>query len=95
MNEMSLEEQIRCMEQIRSELGVFCQEMGRYMEEMQKDIKFLRSNGLSIETEETYQIGYYTPANAKVEEVINDIQRAHFDYIDRVIKSLERAKNIQ
>ena len=95
MNEMSLEEQIRCMEAMRSFLGEFCALMNQAMDDFQKDIKFLRSNGLSIETEEQYQQGYYTPAKAQVDNVINDIQVKHFDYIDRVIEYLRSAANEQ
>lgn len=92
MNEMSLEEQIRCMQEMRSYLGDFCFEMQKVMETLQNDIKFLRSQGFSTETEETYQRGYYTPANDEVEHVISDIYTQHFDYIDRVIERLERAR---
>ena len=92
MDEMSLEEQIRCMQELRSDLEDFCQEMLRFMDELQQDIKFLRSQGFSTETEETYQRGYYTPANNQVEEVVGDVRGAHYDYIDRVIERLERAR---
>lgn len=92
MNEMSLEEQIRCMQEMRDYLGDFCGKMKNVMEKLQNDIKFLRSQGFSTETEETYQRGYYTPANDDVEHVISDIYTQHFDYIDRVIERLERAR---
>ena len=92
MNEMSLEEQIHCMQEMRSYLGDFCGIMKNVMETLQNDIKFLRSQGFSTETEETYQRGYYTPANDDVEHVISDIYTQHFDYIDRVIERLERAR---
>ena len=93
MNEMSLEEQISCMQEMRNYLNDFCGIMLNTMDELQKDIKYLRSVGLSVETEETYQEGYYAPANERVEEVVNEIRQQHFDYIDRVIERLERAKN--
>lgn len=92
MNEMSLDEQIRCMQEMRDYLGDFCGIMKNVMETLQSDIKFLRSQGFSTETEGTYQRGYYTPANDEVEHVISDIYTQHFDYIDRVIERLERAR---
>ena len=93
MNDMSLEEQIRAMQQMRNYLDDFCGIMKNVMETLQNDIKFLRSQGFSTETEETYQRGYYTPANEDVEQVISDIYTKHFDYIDRVIERLERARH--
>lgn len=95
MSEMSLEQQISCMQEMRSELGDFCKMMRGYMDAFQDDIQFLRSQGLSTETEERYQKGYYTPANEEVDRVISDIQRQHFDYIDRVIERLQRALHEQ
>lgn len=95
MNEMSLEEQIRCMQEMRSELDSFCGIMRNVMDDFQKDIKFLRSQGFTTEKEEQYQKGYYIPANDKVEHVISDIQQFHFDYIDRVIERLQRALHEQ
>ena len=93
MNEMSLEEQIRCMQEMRSYLEDLSKIMLETMETLQSDIKYLRSVGFSVETEETYQQGYYIPANSKVEEVVGDIRQYHFDYIDRVIEQLEKALN--
>ncbi len=93
MSEMSLDEQIHCMKQVRSDLEDFCKDMLGFMDDLQKDIIFLRSQGFSTETEETYQKGYYAPANDMVEEVVGDVRVKHFDYIDRVIERLERAKN--
>ena len=93
MNEMSLEEQIRCMQEMRCELEDFCKMMRDVMDSFQDDIKYLRSQGLSIETEDRYQKGYYEPANNEVEQVISDIQHLHFDYIDRVVEDLRGALN--
>ena len=90
MNEMSLEEQIRCMQEMRGELESFCGIMRNVMIDFQNDIKFL-SQGFTTEKEEQYQKGYYIPANDKVEQVISDIRQYHFDYIDRVIERLQRA----
>lgn len=95
MNEMSLEQQISCMQEMRSKLADFCGIMRRVMDEFQNDIKYLRSQGLSTEKEEQYQKGYYLPANDEVEHVISDIQHKHFDYIDRVIERLQKALNEQ
>ena len=94
-NEMSLQEQIQCMEQMRDELGNYCSMMRSTMDSFQDDIKELRIHGFSVETEERYQKGYYTPANNNVEQVINDIQILHFNYIDRVVEQLRKALNEQ
>lgn len=94
-NEMSLEEQICCMKQMREYLGVFCVIMRDTMDSFQDDIKYLRSVGLSTEIEEQYQKSYYTPANNNVEQVIGNIQHQHFDYIDRVVEKLEEALHEQ
>lgn len=93
MSEMSLEEQIRCMEEMKSYLSDFCKIMQQEMEKMRSQIDFLRSQGFSIETEQSYTKRYYTPANEDVEQVVSDIYGPHFHYLDDVIKDLKRAKN--
>lgn len=93
MNEMSLDEQIQRLREMKGSLGDFCKIMQQTMETMQNQIKYLRSQGLSIETEQTYQTRYYAPANSDVERVISDIYGRHFNYIDEVIEDLECAKN--
>lgn len=93
MNEMSLDEQIQRLREMKDYLGDFCKLMKETMETMQNQIQFLRSQGFSIETEQTYQQRYYTPANNDVEHVISDIYSGHFNYIDEVIEDLERARN--
>lgn len=91
MSEMSLREQINCLKTMRSDLDSFCGEMHRTMDKFNEDIKYLRAQGLSIETEERYQKAYYTPAKDDVDQVVSDIYQFHFDYIDRIIERLERA----
>lgn len=91
MSEMSLEEQIRCMQDMRDKLDEFCKIMRNNMDSFQDDIKYLRSQGFSTETEETYQKNYYLPANDNVDHVIHNIYNLHFDYIDRVINDLDAA----
>lgn len=93
MNEMSLDEQIQCLREMKDYLGEFCKMMQQTMETMQNQIKYLRSQGFSIETEQTYQTRYYEPANSDVERVVSNIYGRHFTYIDEVIEDLERAKN--
>lgn len=93
MNEMSLDEQIQRLREMKDYLGDFCKLMQETMVTMQNQIKYLRSQGFSIETEQTYQQRYYIPANNDVEHVISDIYNGHFNYIDEVIEDLERAKN--
>ena len=95
MNEMSLEEQIRCMQEMRDYLGEFCKIMQNTMESFQNDIKYLRSYGLPVETERNYQQNYFAPANDKVEQVVSDIYQKHIDYIDRVVERLKRAAGEQ
>ena len=67
--------------------------MCKEMEKMRNQIVFLRNQGFSTETEESYTQRYYTPANDEVEQVVSDIYGPHFTYIDGVIEDLERAKN--
>ena len=92
MSEMSLDVQIRCMHEMKDYLGDFCKLMRQEMETLRNQIDFLRSQGFSTETEETYTQRYYTPANDDVEKVISHIYGPHFSYIDEVIEDLERAK---
>lgn len=93
MSEMSLEEQIRRMEEMKDYLGDFCTIMQQEVDQLRQDIDFLRSQGLPTETEESYTQRYYNPAKNNIEEVINSIYTRHYSYIDDVISDLERAKN--
>lgn len=93
MNEMSLEEQIRCMQDMRNKLADFCALMNSAMEGFHDDILYLRSQGFSVENADTYQSLYYTPAKETVDEVIHHIYNYHFDYIDRVLEYLQAALN--
>lgn len=93
MNEMSLREQIQCLEAMESDLRDFCRLMRDSMDSFQSDIKYLRSNGFSTEKEEKYQQEYYTPANNDVNQVISDIYGPHLHYLDEVIENLKRALN--
>lgn len=93
MSEMSLTEQIQRLEEMKSYLGEFCIEMQNVMEKLNGQIVFLRSQGFSIETEQTYRKGYYTPAKSDVEQIINDIHTRHIPYIENVISDLDGAQN--
>ena len=93
MSEMSLEEQIRCMKEMRSYLGDFCKIMQHEMDTMKSQIDFLRSQGFSTETEQSYTQRYYNPAKNDVDQVVSHIYGHHFDFIDEVVEYLERAKN--
>jgi hypothetical protein len=91
MNEMSLNEQIQRLEEMKDYLSDFCKMMANTMDEMHNQIKYLRGEGFSIETEEQYQQRYYTPAKDKIELIIYDIQIHHFRYLDEVIQDLKDA----
>ncbi len=93
MSEMSLEEQIRCLNDMKSYLERFCDEMKKTMELLSDQMLFLRGNGLSIETENKYRQRYYDLANEDVEYFISNVYNNHFDYLDRIIKFLEEDLN--
>ena len=93
MSEMSLTEQIRRLEEMKSYLGDFCIEMQNVMEKLNGQIVFLRSQGFSIETEQSYRQGYYTPAKSDVERVIKDIHTRNIPYIEDVISDLDEAQH--
>lgn len=93
MNEMSLEEQIRCLEAMRTSLEDFCGIMQNVMDRFNNDIKSLRGQGFSVETEQTYQRDYYAPAKDDVDQVVSDIYHYHIDYLDRVINRLREVLN--
>ncbi len=92
MGSMRLEVQIKCINEMKSYLDRFCNEMRMAMDGFQSDIKALRSNGLPEETEESYQQRYYGPANNDVEKVIGHIRGPHFQYLDGVLNYLEKAR---
>lgn len=90
-NEMSLREQIHYLNEMKTYLEKFCNEMLQTMNYFQDQITGLRQEGFSVETSETYIQRYYTPAKSDVETVVSDIRKRHIDYINRVIERLERA----
>lgn len=93
MSEMSLEEQIRCMKEMKVYLEDFRLIMLQEMDKMRDQIDFLRSVGFSVETEKSYTQRYYTPARDNVEQVVADIGTRHFAYLDSVIEDLEHARD--
>lgn len=93
MSEMSLEQQINCMQEMRSYLEDFCCLMQRTMDDLNDDVTSLRNQGLPKETEQQYRQEYYASAQKEVDQVIGDIYNLHFDYLDRVIEKLQRALN--
>ena len=90
MNEMSLNEQIQRLKEMKSYLENFSQEMIEVMEYFQEQIINLKKQGLSIETADTYLQCYYTPADSSIEQIVNDIRSRHIEYINRVIELLEK-----
>lgn len=93
MSEMSLEEQIKCLNDMKSYLDRFCNEMKGTMKLLSDQMNSLRDAGLSIETENKYRQRYYNPANEDVEYFISNVYNKHFDYLDRIIEFLEEDLN--
>lgn len=91
MSEMSLKEQIKCLEDMIQYLRDFSKKMDDTMHGLNNDIEYLRANGFSVETEETYRKGYYQPVKDKVDMVVSNINTIHRDYLERVKDRLERA----
>ena len=91
MSEMSLKEQIKCLEDMIQYLGDFSKKMDDTMHGLNNDIEYLRANGFSVETEVTYRKEYYQPVKGKVDMVVSNINTRHRDYLERVKDRLERA----
>lgn len=92
MSEMRLRDQIKCIEEMIKYLGDFCKEMDDTIQGLDSDMLYLRANGFSVETEETYRQGYYQPVKVQVDEVIENIMTRHRDYLERVKERLEKAE---
>lgn len=93
--EMSLEEQLRCMQEMRSYLEQFCLQMNVVMDELGNDIEDLKNQGFSKETAQTYRQKYYQKAKEEVDTFVSHVQQNHFDYIDRVMEYLNGALSEQ
>lgn len=91
MSEMSLYEQVRCIEEMQEFLLTFCVDLRGEMNGFQDRIKELRQEGLSVEVEKSYQSRYYAPANEIVEGVIDDIKYKHYAYLEDVKNHLKAA----
>lgn len=89
MSEVSLEEQIRCLEEMESCLENFCVKMQEYIDDLSKSIKLLRSDELTIEFEEFYDQNYYRHTKTIVDQVKGDIEYGHLRYLDEVIEKLK------
>ena len=88
MSEMRLEEQINCIDSMEQYLELFCELMIKVMEDLSKQAQFLRGEGLSVETEETYRNDYFNPAKEVVKDVIYNIENEHMVYLEKVRKDL-------
>ena len=95
MEEMSLELQIECMQQMRDFLEEFCGMMVGDIESLEKDLADLRSQGFSVEKADDYRDKYLDPAAEVVERLVEEIQKYHFEYLDGIIQTLEEILNLE
>jgi len=93
MAEMILEMQIQKLQDMKSDLNDFCVVMNDHMEDLRGNLYAYKAAGFPKEISDKYELRYYAPARATVEQMINRIYTLHYNYIDGVIDDLTRALN--
>ncbi|MBR2015512.1 MAG: hypothetical protein IJ998_08880 [Alistipes sp.] len=91
MAEMSLLDQIRCIEQLQNDLEKFCRDMIDCYTNFAEDIAFLREKGFSAELADRYKSSYYTPVFKIMEDIVGDVRMKHYPYLE---EKKEQLKNI-
>lgn len=93
MHEVSLEAQIRCLEEMISYLSAFCSDMNDCIDEYSRNLVALREKGLTLEFGETYERDYYLPAKSRMEQVIGDIQYGHLRFLGEVLERMKAMRD--
>lgn len=89
MSEVSIREQIHCLEEMENYLKVYCNEMQDSIDNLNKSIKVLRSDELTTEFEEYYEQEYFRRTKTLIDQVHGDIIYGHLRYLDEVIEKLK------
>ena len=93
MSEVSLNEQIRCLEEMEDYLKKYCAEMQSSLDGLYNSMKVLRSDELTIEFEDYYEQEYYRRTKTLIDQVQGDITYGHLRYLDEVIEKLKSMRD--
>ena len=83
-NNMSVEEQISRLRDLRENLYDFSLFLQGKMDDVYQHIKNLGKDDMLCERIESYRINYFMPLDSEVRHTIDDLDH-HIEYIDRLI----------
>ena len=90
---MALETRKQKMLEYKGQLGEFCKSLDNVIGEMDTKLRELCYSGLPEDIHSNY-VGYYYMEDAKaINDLVETIQSAHFNYIDEVVSDIDSAIN--
>lgn len=88
MSEVSIREQVRCLEEMVDYLKGYCNAMEESIDELNKSMKVLKADELTTEFEEFYEQEYFKRTKTLTDQVVGDITYGHIRYLNEVIEKL-------
>ena len=93
MSGVSLEAQIRCLEEMISYLSAYCSDMNDCIDDYYRNLVALREKGLTLEFGELYEREYYLPAKSRLEQVIGDSQYGHLRFLSEILERMKAMRD--
>lgn len=93
MSEVSLNEQISCVEDMEDKLKDYCIVLEDTLSQLYKCIKTLRSDELTIEFADYYEHNYYIRTKTIVDQVMGDVEYGHLRFLDAVLEKLKSMRD--
>jgi len=94
MATMSLVTQMQKMQDMKRDLGDFCTNLNRLMNEIGSQLDGYVRQGFPVEIAQKYKAVFYNPQKNDIDNLIAEVQSKHFEYIDDTIAELNAAANI-
>ena len=91
MAEMVLQTQKQKMLEMRSFLGDFCVLLNSRMEDLKHKLEQNVLQGFPSDIATYYSQAYYTPEKQEIDQLMQTIQTAHYNYIDEVVADIQTA----
>lgn len=90
MSEMSIYEQVQCINEMQNFISEFTSDIERSMNEFRADLDFLRKNGLTTEVADRYREKHFVKTEEGINAVIEDFKYHHYSYLEDVKDKLKR-----
>ena len=91
MAQMSLEVQKQKMWEMRSSLVDFCTLINSRIAELSQTLNNNVAMGFPVEVAQYYKHAYLMVEEQEIDQLVQVIQKGHFDYIDDVVSDIDKA----